>query len=83
MILGTTSQANVSQEYVSYTFEHFKNTITQALSSFVSYAQDNLNSLTSSDYVFYTNYINNVLQENNLSNLINKSPESKFQINKK
>ena len=75
-ILGTTSQANVTQEYVEYTFTHFKNTISNAMSSFSGNAKEILNTLTEQDYNFYTTYINQVLKENNLQNLTNHNMTS-------
>lgn len=71
LILGTTSQANISQEYIEYTFTHFKNTISNALSDYTSEVKTTLNTLTKQDYIFYTTYINQVLKENNLQNLTN------------
>lgn len=71
LILGTTSQANVTQEYVEYTFTHFKNTISNALSNYTSDIKATLNTLTEQDYIFYTTYINQVLKENNLQNITN------------
>ena len=67
LILGTTSQANVSQEYIKYTFEHFKNV--NCLSSYQEDVKQILNNLNDNDYNFYTSYINNVLVENNINKL--------------
>lgn len=67
LILGTTAQAVVSEEYIKYTFEHFKNV--NCLSSSESNVKQLLNSLNDSDYSFYTSYINNVLVESNIDKL--------------
>ena len=70
-ILGTTSQANITQDYVEYTFTHFKNTISNAMNNYTQNAMNILNTLTEQDYNFYTTYINQVLKENNLQSLTN------------
>ena len=45
LILGTISQASITNEYVEYTFTHFKNTIDLALYSYSYNAKNILNML--------------------------------------
>ena len=47
LILGTTSQASITKEYVEYTFTHFKNTIDLAIyDKYVNNVKNILNTLT-------------------------------------
>lgn len=71
LILGTTSQASITNEYVEYTFTHFKNTIDLALYSYSYNAKNILNALTEQDYNAYTLQLNQLLEENNLQDLNN------------
>lgn len=66
---GGCVQANITQEYIEYTFNHFQNI--SGLGSYQGNANNILKTLTSSDYNFYTTYLNQVLKENELSKLKN------------
>ena len=75
LILGTSSQASVSKEYVEYTFTHFQNTIDLALdtgnNSYMNNVKNILNTLTNQDYNAYTLQLNQLLEEKNLQDLTN------------
>ena len=79
LILGTSAQAVVTQDYIKYTFEHFKNV--NCLSSYEANVKQILNTLNDSDYNFYTSYINNVLVENNINKLTDVNMTSVLDAN--